>query len=253
MIPPGVFFDNHMNDQDQSETVDDLRRRYAELAALAGELAHEIKNPLSVIRMNMELLHEDFEEINLPLARRAVERIETVNRQCQRLDTYLKDFLEFTRFNSLELKAGNLNNQIEQVLDFFARQAEEQGVQVDRHLDAALPSIKLDSQTLQQALTNLVKNALEAMPNGGQLLVRTRLVRKGVALDVIDTGCGMESNMLLNMFKEFYTSKDGGTGLGLPTAKKIIEAHSGRINVQSEVGTGTCFTVEFPTPARLPE
>ena len=84
-----------MNDQDQSETVDDLRRRYAELAALAGELAHEIKNPLSVIRMNMELLHEDFEEINLPVARRAVERIDTVNRQCQRLDTYLKDFLEF--------------------------------------------------------------------------------------------------------------------------------------------------------------
>lgn len=242
-----------MNDHDQSETVDDLRRRYAELAALAGELAHEIKNPLSVIRMNMELLHEDFEEINLPLARRAVERIETVNRQCQRLDTYLKDFLEFTRFTSLELKAGSLNDQVEQVLDFFARQADGQNVQIDRHLDAALPSIKLDSQTLQQALTNLVKNALEAMPDGGQLLVRTRLVRKGVALDVIDTGCGMKASMLLNMFNEFYTSKDGGTGLGLPTAKKIIEAHAGRINVQSEEGTGTCFTVEFPTPARLPE
>ena len=242
-----------MNDHDQSETVDDLRRRYAELAALAGELAHEIKNPLSVIRMNMELLHEDFEEINLPLARRAVERIETVNRQCQRLDTYLKDFLEFTRFTSLELKAGSLNDQVEQVLDFFARQADGQNVQIDRHLDAALPSIKIDSQALQQALTNLVKNALEAMPDGGQLLVRTRLVRIGVALDVIDTGCGMKASMLLNMFNEFYTSKDGGTGLGLPTAKKIIEAHAGRINVQSEEGTGTCFTVEFPTPARLPE
>ena len=129
-----------MNDHDQSETVDDLRRRYAELAALAGELAHEIKNPLSVIRMNMELLHEDFEEINLPLARRAVERIETVNRQCQRLDTYLKDFLEFTRFTSLELKAGSLNDQVEQVLDFFARQADGQNVQIDRCLLYTSPS-----------------------------------------------------------------------------------------------------------------
>jgi signal transduction histidine kinase len=165
----------------------------------------------------------------------------------------LKDFLEFTRFNNLELKPGNLNDQVDQVLDFFSRQTEEQGVKVDRHLDAALPSIKLDTQTLQQALTNLVKNALEAMPNGGQLLVRTFLVRNGVALDIIDTGCGMEGNTLLNMFKEFYTSKDGGTGLGLPTAKKIIEAHSGRINVQSEPGVGTRFTVEFPTPARLSE
>ena len=242
-----------MNDSGQSDSGDEMRRRYAELAALAGELAHEIKNPLSVIRMNMELLQEDIEEIDLPLARRAVERIETVNRQCQRLDTYLRDFLGFTRLSSLELKAGNLNDQVEQVLDFFSRQAEEQGVQIDRHLDVALPSIKLDSQTLQQALTNLIKNALEAMPNGGQLLVRTFMVRKGVALDIIDTGCGMAANTLLNMFKEFYTSKDGGTGLGLPTAKKIIEAHSGRINVQSEVGVGTRFTVEFPTPARLSE
>jgi signal transduction histidine kinase len=242
-----------MSDHDSSETVADLRSRYAQLAALAGELAHEIKNPLSVIQMNMELLHEDIEEIDLPIARRAIERINTVNRQCQRLELYLKDFLRFTRFNTLELKAGSLNDQVEYVLDFFSQQAKEQGVKIDRHLDAALPSIKLDSQTLQQALTNLVKNALEAMPDGGQLLARTRLVRNGVALDVIDTGCGMESSMLLNMFKEFYTSKDDGTGLGLPTAKKIIEAHSGRISVQSESGTGTCFTVEFPTPARLPE
>lgn len=242
-----------MSDHDPSETVAELRSRYAELAALAGELAHEIKNPLSVIRMNMELLHEDIEEIDLPVARRAVERIEIVNRQCQRLEAYLKDFLRFTRFNTLELKAGSLNDQVGYVLDFFSQQAKEQNVKIDRHLDAALPSIKLDSQTLQQALTNLVKNALEAMPAGGQLLARTRLIRNGVALDVIDTGSGMESSMLLNMFKEFYTSKDGGTGLGLPTAKKIIEAHSGRISVQSEVGTGTCFTVEFPTPARIPK
>ena len=236
-----------------TDDIDELRKRYSELAALAGSLAHEVKNPLSVIRMNMELLHEDLEDVGSVQARRASERVQTVNRQCIRLETMLNDFLRFTRFSTMEFTAGSLNDQVEQVLDFFSRQAEGQGVKIDRHLDAALPSIKLDSQTLQQALTNLVKNALEAMPDGGQLLVRTRLVRKGVALDVIDTGCGMKASMLLNMFKEFYTSKDGGTGLGLPTAKKIIEAHSGRINVQSEVGTGTCFTVEFPTPARLPE
>ena len=242
-----------MHDPEESESLEELRRRYAELAQLSGELAHEIKNPLSVIRMNVEMLQEDVEEIDHPIARRAVERIETVARQCERLDSYLKDFLDYTRLSNLELKAGNLNNQISHVLDFFSRQAQEQNVQIDRHLDAALPGVMLESQTLQQALTNLVKNSLEAMPTGGQLLVRTRLVRKGVALDIIDTGCGMAANTLLNMFKQFYTSKDGGTGLGLPTAKRIIEAHSGRINVQSEEGVGTCFTIEFPTPARLPE
>ena len=75
----------------------------------------------------------------------------------------------------------------------------------------------------------------------------------GVALDLIDTGCGMESETLLKMFEIFYTRKDGGTGLGLPTAKKIIEAHGGRISVQSDVGRGTQFTIEFPAPKRIPE
>ncbi|MDG1875212.1 MAG: ATP-binding protein [Mariniblastus sp.] len=233
------------------EPIDELRKRYHDLASLAGSLAHEIKNPLSTIRMNMELLFEDFEMSADPEARRALKRIKIVNRQCEQLESLLNDFLRFTRLSTLELKPGKLNSQIEQVLEFFQTQAEKQNVVIERYFDPDLPGINLDSQTLQTALVNLVKNALESMPNGGELLARTRITRTGVALDLIDTGCGMESNALINMFKEFYTSKEGGTGLGLPTAKKIIEAHNARINVQSEVGRGTSFTIEFPTPKRI--
>ena len=240
-----------MNQHD--EALDDLRKRHAELAALAGSLAHEVKNPLSVIRMNMELLQEDFEEITTPEGRRALIKIETVNRQCQRLETMLNDFLRFTKLSSLELQAGNLNDQISQVLDFFSTQAGQQNVEIITYLDTDLPSVRMDSQTLQAAFVNLIKNALEAMPEGGELVARTRITRTGVALDLIDTGSGMEANQLINMFKEFYTTKDGGTGLGLPTAKKIIEAHGGIINVQSDVGRGTQFSIEFPTPARIEE
>jgi signal transduction histidine kinase len=233
------------------EPIDELRKRYNDLAKLAGSLAHEIKNPLSIIVMNMELLHEDFEAMAHPEARRALKRTETVIQQCSRLETLLNDFLRFTKLSSLELKPGSLNNQVDQVLEFFETQAGKQGVEIIRYLDTELPSINLDAQTLQAALVNLVKNAMEAMPNGGQFVARTRITRKGVALDLIDTGCGMEASALINMFKEFYTSKDEGTGLGLPTAKKIIEAHDARINVQSEVGQGTQFTIEFPTPRRI--
>lgn len=233
------------------EDLTELQKRFNELASLAGELAHEIKNPLTAIRMNVEFLHEDFEKSSTPEARRAIPRIEKVISQCQRLETMLNDFLRFTRLSQLELKAGSLNTQVNYVLDFIEPQAIQQKVEVIRHLDADLPSIKLDPLTLQAALINLVKNALEAMPDGGQLLVRTRIIRTGVALDLIDTGCGMSPNTLINMFKDFYTSKQGGTGLGLPTAKKIIEAHSGKINVQSELGKGTQFTIEFPTPRRI--
>lgn len=238
-------------DHSLEEELQNLREQVDKMSSLAGELAHEIKNPLAVIRMTIELLKEDFEEIDSPEARRALPKIESVIKQCERLQTMLDDFLRFTKLSNLELTAGNLNTQVNMILDFMAPQAKKQNVEVIRHLDNELPSIKLDSQMLQAALLNLVKNALEAMPDGGQLLARTRIIRTGVALDLIDTGCGMSPNTLLNMFKDFYTSKEGGTGLGLPTAQKIIEAHGARINVQSEVGLGTQFTIEFPTPKRI--
>jgi len=228
-----------------------LRAQYNELAELAGSLAHEIKNPLSVIRMNMDLLAEDFDEAETQRERRAVTKIETVQRQCTRLENLLRDFLKFARLRDLKLSSGNLNDVIGRVLDMFEPQARQAEVEFIRYLDSALPSIKLDEQTLHAALLNLVKNGVEAMPDGGQLVARTRLTRTGVALDLIDTGYGMDSQTAMKMFDAFYSTKNGGSGLGLPTARKIIEAHGGRISVQSEVGHGTQFTIEFPQPARI--
>ena len=233
------------------EVTQRLRIQYNELAELAGSLAHEIKNPLSVIRMNMELLGEDFADAETPQERRALTKIETVQKQCTRLENLLRDFLKFARLRDLELSPGSLNEVVDRVLNFFETQAKQSDIEFIRFLDPALPSIKLDEQTLHAALLNLVKNSLEAMPDGGQLLARTRLTRQGVALDLIDTGCGMDSKTAMRMFEAFYSTKNGGSGLGLPTARKIIEAHGGRISVQSEVGRGTQFTIEFPQPARI--
>lgn len=240
-------------DLSTEQELEQLRQRYAELAALAGSLAHEIKNPLSVIRMNMDLLAEDFANPQTPKERRALAKIEMVSRQCTRLENLLNDFLRFNRVSRLDLRLGSLNEQIERVLDLFAAQAAEAGVEIVRYLDPDLPSILLNAETLQAALVNLVKNALEAMPDGGQLTVRTRITRQGVALDLIDTGVGMDERTAMRMFEPFFTTKSGGSGLGLPTARRIIEAHGGRIGVHSEVGVGTQFTLEFPTPARIGE
>ena len=222
-----------------------------ELAQTAGALAHEIKNPLSIIRMNVELLAEDLAEIQDPVSRRALLKIGAVQDQCVRLETLLNDFLRFAGLRHLDLKPGNLNEQLERVLDLFEPQAVQAGVDVVRYLDADLPTILLDAQTLHAALLNLIKNSLEAMPDGGQLVVRTRSTRNSVAADIIDTGVGMDQTTAINMFKAFYTTKEGGSGLGLPTTKRIIEAHGARIHVQSEVGRGTQFTLEFPMPMRI--
>src|SRR6187549_1658921 len=132
-----------------------LRAQHSELAALAGSLAHEIKNPLSVIRMNMELLGEDFCEPQTPKERRALSKIEMVSRQCTRLENLLNDFLRFNKVSQLELTLGNLNEQVERVLDLFQAQAEDSQIEIVRYLDPDLPSILLNAETLQAALVNL--------------------------------------------------------------------------------------------------
>lgn len=228
-----------------------LLEQYNEIAQLAGSLAHEIKNPLSVIRMNMDLLAEELDPPQTTAERRALQKTKIVQEQCVRLQNLLDDFLRFARLRQLNLLPGSLNEQVSRVLDFVSAQAERQGIEIVRYLDPDLPSINLDAETLYSALLNLVINAIQAMPDGGTLMVRTQETRHGVALGLIDTGCGMNEETALHMFDAFYSTKDGGSGLGLPLARKIIDAHQARIDVQSELGRGTKFTLEFPKPARI--
>jgi signal transduction histidine kinase len=228
-----------------------LACHYNELAQLAGSLAHEIKNALSVIRMNMDLLAEDLAGAETPRERRARAKTDMVHDQCTRLEKLLNDFLKFARVQALDLLPDNLNEHVQSVLRLFDVQAHAAGVRILPHLDGELPSVLLDAPTIRAALVNLVKNALEAMPDGGALTVITRITRNGVALDLIDTGEGMDEQTALRMFDAFFSTKADGSGLGLPTARKIVEAHGGRIGVQSELGCGTKFTLEFPTPRRL--
>ena len=234
-----------------AEAQQSMRARYEELAELAGSLAHEIKNPLSVIHMNIDLLSEDLLEINSPISRRSLDRVDIVRAQCERMEGLLRDFLRYTRLTNIDLVSGSLNEQVEMVLRAYQAQANADHIDIEKYLDADLPAIKLHSDSLQAALMNLVKNALEAMEPGGQLWARTYTTRTGVALDLIDSGSGVDDHTVMHMFEPFYSTKDGGSGLGLPTARKIIEAHGGRISVQSELGRGTKFTLEFPVPKRL--
>jgi signal transduction histidine kinase len=227
--------------------------QYTEIARLAGGLAHEIKNPLSTIRLNMELLAEDFADAENPRERRALNKIHVMQRECQRLQDLLDDFLNFAKVRRLDLEPTDLNELVRQVLDFFKPKAQEAKIEVIYYLDGGLPVVMLDRKAFYSALLNLVLNAEQAMREGGQLVARTYVVADGVALDLIDSGCGMDERTQSKVFEAFFSTRPGGTGLGLPTARKIIEAHGGQIRVQSEPGRGTQFTIKLPVPARLPQ
>lgn len=234
-----------------SQAVQRLMDQYTEIARLAGALAHEIKNPLSTIRLNMELLAEDLDDAQTPAQKRALKRIEVTHRECQRLQQLLDDFLNYAKVRHLDLHPCDLNLEISEALEFCEPEFEAAGVEVIRYLDPELPGVMLDREAFRGALLNLLINAKQAMPTGGQLIARTSAGGESVSLVLIDTGCGMDENTAAQMFETFFSTKPGGSGLGLPTTAKIIEAHGGRITVQSEVGRGTQFTVTLPVPARL--
>jgi signal transduction histidine kinase len=236
---------------DTAATVQRLMDQYTEIAKLAGGLAHEIKNPLSTIRLNMDLLAEDLAEADTPSGRRSLKRVDVVRRECQRLQSLLDDFLNFAKVRRLHLVSSDLNHQIDDVLEFFAPEAKEAGVDVVRYLDPELPRVMLDREAFRQALLNLIINAKQAMPDGGQLVVRTAAEHGTVATYLIDTGCGMDDRTAARMFEAFFSTKPGGSGLGLPTTQKIVEAHGGTISVQSELGRGTQIKISLPVPARL--
>ncbi|HJQ80542.1 MAG TPA: ATP-binding protein, partial [Lacipirellulaceae bacterium] len=186
-----------------------------------------------------------------PVQRRAAKRIDIVRRECQRLQSLLDDFLNFAKVRRLHLEPSDLNHQIDDVLEFFAPEAKEASVEVVRYLDPDLPRVMIDREAFRQALLNLIINAKQAMPDGGQLIVRTAAKGDTAALYLIDTGCGMDERTASRMFEAFFSTKPGGSGLGLPTTQKIIAALGGRISVQSELGRGTQFTIELPVPARI--
>jgi two-component system, NtrC family, sensor histidine kinase HydH len=240
--------DSHSSSADLTQKLLD---QYTEIARLAGGLAHEIKNPLSTIRLNMELLAEDFENSDSPKERRSLRKVQVVQQECQRLQDLLDNFLNYAKIRHVRLEPTNLNDQVNRVFDFFRPKAAEAGIELVTYLAGDLPTVLLDREAFHGALLNLVLNAEQAVPKGGQLVARTRATADGVALDLIDTGCGMDEETRLKIFDAFFSTKSGGSGLGLPTTRKIVEAHGGQIMVQSELGRGTQFTIKLPVLARL--
>lgn len=223
-----------------------LRTQYAEIATLAGGLAHEIRNPLSTIGLNLDLLSEELGECDSQRDRRILNKLNVVKRQCQQLDRILDDFLQFARVGTLTLKPADLNQTVLEFIEFYAPQAAEQGIDISPHLAANLPPVKLDVNLWRQVVINLSRNAQQAMPQGGVLELQTYQRDNQVVLEIIDNGKGMSPETQARMFDAFYSTKKGGSGLGLPTVRKIVEAHHGTISCESEVGRGTRFSIALP-------
>lgn len=239
-----------------------VNEQYAELAELAGGFIHEIKNRLSTLGLNLQLLAEDFQEPQTQRERRALDRVQRLQTECERLVDVSNDFLRFARVKDLELKPAKLADVVEEMTDFFGPTARQANIDIRCYVPADLPLVALDREMFKQALLNLLLNAEQAMPEGGDLTVQAAVenvsqdgMPRCVCLSLIDTGKGMNPEVAAKVFKPFFTTRSGsgGTGLGLPTARKIVEAHNGTIQVESESGKGTKFTIRLPAQENFPQ
>ncbi len=216
----------------------------AEMGKLAAGLAHELKNPLSTLKLNLQLMEEDLAQ--LPGAQRSLTRLATLKKEAERLRQTLDDFLKFAGRIELRLEPASLNALVEHLLDFIHPQAQANNIRVLTALAPDNPNCMLDTNLIKQALLNLMLNAIQAMPNGGELLIRTLAEKDMVILYLSDTGVGIPPENLPHIFDAYFTTKKGGTGLGLPTTRRIIEEHNGHISVQSDPGKGTSFRIDLP-------
>lgn len=224
---------------------------YSDLAQLTGRLIHDIKNHVSTLGLNLQLLAEDLHEPETPRERRAHQRVLKLQHETQRLAELSNDFLRFIQQRDLQKSPTKINDIIDDLVDFYGPSAKQSHVEIKTFLPADLPLIDLDAEPFKQGLLNLMLNAVQAMPHGGTLAIQGELDRTTTPprfiLSLIDTGIGMTSDVQQQIFKPFFSLRSGGTGLGLPTLKKCVEAHGGTITVQSEPGKGTKFVIALPT------
>jgi len=229
-----------------------------ELGKLTGELAHEIKNPLSSIKINLKLIREDLEAAKSALVNqtgrgqsgiefaRALRKIAVIEKETDRLEQILEGFLRYIGKTELQLASADISSLMSDMIDFYSPQAYSHSIIIRQQLSDKPLVCKADEGMLKQVILNLFINAQQAMRDGGELLIRTGRRKKEALIQISDTGCGIAPDKLSKIFDVYYSSRPQGTGLGLPTAKKIVEAHNGTISVDSEQGKGTSFTITLP-------
>jgi signal transduction histidine kinase len=230
----------------QSERRARQAEHLAYVGTLTGGLAHEIRNPLSTLTLNLQLLREDLDRPGRAADPRTLRRLETLQEEARRLQDILDSFMKFAGKLDVDLRPGPVNPLIEELVAFYRERLQRARVQVLVSLADGLPEAALDTRLLKQALSNLILNAEAAMPDGGDLMISTEPDKAGLRIHVTDTGCGIPAEHLDKIFQPYYSTREGGLGLGLPTVRRILEAHGGDIQVHSEPGRGTRFTIRLP-------
>lgn len=226
-------------------------QRLETMGAMAAALAHEVRNPLSTMSVNLQLVAEDFAQPRTPIEQRTLRRARLLLGEVKRLDALVGDFLRLVRGYELKPETVDLELLVADLLRFVEPENLRLGIRSRVLADPSARFVHADPALLRTALMNLVVNAQQAMSgSGGELLLETRGREHDVEVSITDTGPGILHELQEKVFRPWFSTKEGGTGLGLPTARRIVEELGGDIRLQSEPGQGTRFTLNLPRPPR---
>jgi signal transduction histidine kinase len=183
---------------------------------------------------------------NATMLKRATRKLAIVQKETDRVEQILDSFLRYVHRTELQLASIDINELVSDMIDFYYPQAQSRSVTIRQGLHNEPLICKIDPDMLKQVILNLFINAQQAMSSGGELMIRTEKQQKDAVIQISDTGSGIPPERLPHIFDAYYSSRPQGSGLGLPTAKKIIDAHKGSISVNSEQGKGTSFQIRLP-------
>jgi two-component system, chemotaxis family, CheB/CheR fusion protein len=221
-------------------------QHFALLGRLAAGVSHDLRNPLGAIFLHVEILEEELREPSAASATEIASALAEVKTQLVRVDELIQDYLSLVRVAAIQQAPGDLSRLVTELVQEMAPALAAHDITLQLEALAQLGQVALHNHTLQRALLNLVRNAIEAMPHGGTLTLRGRRQGATVSLEVEDTGVGIPPEQTTQIFEPLYTTKPGGTGLGLYIVQEVVAAHGGQVAVQSVVGQGSTFTITLP-------
>jgi signal transduction histidine kinase len=239
---------------DEARSRAQASERMAEIGNMTSGLAHEIKNPLSTVGLNAQLLAEDIEHLDAPEKEKVkiTKRLGALSREVERLRGILDDFLQFAGRMKLHREETDLCEVLRELNDFYHPQYDTEDIVMRMQLPEHPVLANVDASLLKQAILNLLINATHAMEASEQkeLMIRLEVVNDEARIHIIDTGKGIEEDRIDKIFHPYVSSKRGGTGLGLPTTMRIAQEHGGHITVNSTVGQGSDFIVRVPLTSK---
>jgi PAS domain S-box-containing protein len=222
----------------------------ASLTTLAAGVAHEIKNPLGSMGIHLQLIQKKIGGKECIEPGDIAPHLAVIGEEVDRLNRIVVDFLFAVKPMDTRLEDGDVNRVIGDLLEFVRPELDQAGVRVESNLAPAVPLLRMDARYIKQALLNLIKNAVAAMPGGGTLRIETLRAGDEVLIKVSDSGTGIPDGILDKIFEPYFTTKPFGTGLGLTIVFKIVKEHFGDISVSTRSGEGTTLTLSLPVPQK---